>query len=156
MKEKGNLTFFASLSLLSPLLGDLFVLDLDLDLKRMMNIKWDKETHLDPVNLKYELGRKKRGNHFDLDLDFDLLLWLRDLDFDFEVFFPLRLRDLNAEKEEQGGFKRVTETQLWEIFLSNQNLDLDLESLLLDLERDLDLRDLDLERRERDLWENEA
>ena len=106
MREKGNLTFFASLSLLSPLLGDLFVLDLDLDLKRMMNIKWDKETHLDPVNLKYELGRKKRGNHFDLDLDFDLLLWLRDLDFDFEVFFPLRLRDLNAEKEEQGGFKR--------------------------------------------------
>ena len=94
MKEKGNLTFFASLSLLSPLLGDLFVLDLDLDLK-----KWDTETHLDPVNLKYELGRKKRGNYFDLDLDFDLLLWLRDLDFDFEVFFPLRLRDLNAEKE---------------------------------------------------------
>ena len=61
MKEKGNLTFFASLSLLSPLLGDLFVLDLDLDLKRMMNIKWDKETHLDPVNLKYELGRKKEA-----------------------------------------------------------------------------------------------
>ena len=34
-----------------------------------------------------------------------------------------------------------------------EDLDLDLESLLLDLERDLDLRDLDLdlERRERDL-----
>ena len=97
MREKGNLTFFASLSLLSPLLGDLFVLDLDLDLKRMMNLKWDKETHLDQVNLVYELGGKKRGNHFDMDLDFDLLLWLRDLDF--EVFFSLRLRDLNAEKE---------------------------------------------------------
>ena len=60
MKGKGNLTFFASLSLLSPLLGDLFVLDLDLDLKRMINIKWDKETHLNPVNLKYEIGRRKK------------------------------------------------------------------------------------------------
>jgi len=63
------LDFLASLSLLSPLLGDLFVFDLDRDLD------------------------------LDLDLDFDLLLRLRDLDFDLDVFFPLRLRDLDLDLE---------------------------------------------------------
>jgi len=83
------LDFFASLSLLSPLLGDLFVLDLDRDLD------------------------------FDFDLDFDLLLRLldrdleaffplrlRDLDLDLESLLldlerDLDLRDFDLERRER-------------------------------------------------------
>ena len=48
--------------------------------------------------MKKILLRVVGDTHLDLDLDLDLLLRLRDLDLDFEVFLPLRLRDLCAEK----------------------------------------------------------
>merc|ERR1719367_2598946 len=83
------LAFFASLSLLSPRLGDLFVFDLDRDLDLDFDLDFDLLLRL-----------------LDLDLDVFLPLRLRDLDLDLESLLldlerDLDLRDFDLERRER-------------------------------------------------------